>query len=348
MLTIIQPSDYIGSIIAYISWQNETTKRFVERFSADYSDGYHDDKIRKIERAWNDNERSIEPIFLGGGARPLFSETVTNLSAVLSAQYNKSDPLFTKYRSTLFDSLCKLVRNEGSKYWINYDLFPFTTNNIIEQCLNYFYFHDRQNTFFINSSGCDYILYVDLARHIFLNDKFIGSPMTNTEDHNTTWILNKLQEQCSNICNSTNQPHPLMLILLTSKNRFGAYIDVDRIHQVLNERFPGKIVTLVDACQDAHPFQNVDIIVYSKRFSTTSAIALVSQRLLKKYPELRTRMAPRTNFSIELLAQVRTYTLKPYKKAKKVQLGSLRTIDNTSDGVFIEQNSVNYIALYFL
>jgi len=208
-------------------------------------------------------------------------------------------------RSLLFDVLYQLVCEESSKYWNNYDLFPSTTSTgVIEKCLHYFYFRDRNNTYFINSSGSDYIPFVHLAQQIFSNDKFIGSPMTNPDDFNTEWILEKLIEQCTNICNKVNQSDPMIIILLTSKNRFGARIDVDRIHQKLVEKFPKKIVTLVDACQDGKAFEYVDIILYSKRFTLTGAVALINKQLTEKHKRLKKNMALVTSFPVNILAQV--------------------------------------------
>jgi len=305
---IIQPSDYAGTIPEYISWQNKTMKYFVEEFLPNYSENYYNQgEMNKIKEAWDWNERANEPIFLGGAARPLFSEKVTNFSDLLSSYYNKLDPLYAQNRSNLFDVLYRLVLEEGGKYWKNYDLFPSTTSKgVIEQCLLYFYFLNRNNTFFINSSGSDYIPFVHLAQQIFHDDKFFGSPMTNPDDHNTEWILKKLIEQCKNICKRMDKSHPLIIILLTSKNRFGARIDVDKIHQQLVNKFSGKIVTLVDACQDAQSFQDVDVILYSKRFTINGAIGLVNKRLIKEHDQLRKNMTLGVNFPVSILTQVST------------------------------------------
>ncbi|UJR17772.1 hypothetical protein I4U23_004670 [Adineta vaga] len=128
--------------------------------------------------------------------------------------------------------------------------------------------------------------------------------MTDPDDYNTEWILKKLTEQCNNICNRRNQTNPLIIILLTSKNRFGARIDVDRIHRELFKAFPGKIVTIVDACQDGQSYQDADVIIYSKRFTTTGAICLINKRLSKEHNELRKNMMLPTSFPVNILAQL--------------------------------------------
>jgi hypothetical protein len=304
--TMIQPKNYEDSIRAYISWQNETIKYFIDQIWSKYSMSDDNKEVsNNIEQAWNWNEQSNEGIFLGSAARPLFPEKITGFSDLLSSYYNKLDPLYVSNRSLLFDVLYQLVCEESSKYWNNYDLFRSTTSTgVIEKCLHYFYFHDRNNTYFINSSGSDYIPFVHLAQQIFSNDKFIGSPMTNPDDFNTEWILEKLIEQCTNICNKMNQSDPMIIILLTSKNRFGARIDVDRIHQKLVEKFPKKIVTLVDACQDGKAFEYVDIILYSKRFTLTGAVALINKQLTEKHKRLKKSMALVTSFPVNILAQV--------------------------------------------
>lgn len=84
----------------------------------------------------------------------------------------------------------------------------------------------------------------------------------------------------------------------------GARIDVEEIHQKLFERFSGKIVTFVDACQDGQSFQHVDIILYSKRFSITGAIGLINKRLIEKYDHLKQSMALMTSFPVNILAQM--------------------------------------------
>jgi len=222
--TMIQPQNYENSIRSYISWQNETIEYFVDQIWSEYSkNDDNKEACNNIERAWNLNEQLNEGIFLGGAARPLFPEKVTSFSDLLFSYYNKLEPLYVQNRSDLFDVLHRLAREEGGKYWENYDLFPSTTSTgVIEKCLHYFYFRDRNNTYFINSSGSDYIPFVHLAQQIFSNDKFVGSPMLNPDDFNTEWILTKLIEQCTNICNKVNQSDLLIIILLTSKNRFGA------------------------------------------------------------------------------------------------------------------------------
>lgn len=300
MQAMIQPQNYKNSIRAYISWQNGTVKDFIDRQK-------DDNKVSlRIKQAWDLNEQSNDGIFLGGAARPLFPEKITRFSDLLSSYYNKLDPLYVQNRSILFNVLCELVCEEADKYWKNYELFPSTsTTSVIEKCLHFFYFRDRNNTYFINSSGSDYIPFVHLAQKIFDNNKFIGSPMTNPDDHNTKWILTKLIEQCTNICNEPDQSNPIIIILLTSKNRFGARIDVDRIQRKLVEKFPGKIVTIVDACQDGQSFEYVDIILYSKRFTQTGAVCLINKGLTKKYGRLKQSMAMVTSFPISILAQVR-------------------------------------------
>ena len=306
MQTMIQPSNYAESIPNYFLWQNEAVKYFVEQFWPEYFKNCRDkQELHQIEQAWNCTEQTNDPMFFGGAARPLFSEKIIDFSHLLSSYYNKNDPVYTRHRSILFDVLSRLLREEAQKYWKNYEIFPSTTSiGVVEKCLTYFYFRGRNNTFFINSSGSDYIPFVRLAQQIFPIQKFVGSPMTDPDDHNTEWILKKLRDQCANILNEVNQSQSLIIILLTSKNRFGARIDVDHIHQKLHGKFPGKIVTLVDACQDAQFFESVDIILYSKRFTTTGAIALLNKRLVKEHEALRQNMKLITSFPVNILAQV--------------------------------------------
>jgi hypothetical protein len=306
MQTMIQPENYKNSICKYISWQNETVKYFIDRSWPEYSKHANNKEISiNIKEKWNCTEQSNRGIFLGGAARPLFPEKITRFSELLSSYYNKLDSIYVENRNNLFNALHELVREEASKYWKDYELFSSTsTIGVIEKCLHFFYFHDRNNTYFINSSGSDYIPFVNLARKIFFNNKFIGSSMINPDDHNTESILSKLIEQCTNICNELNQSNPLIIILLTSKNRFGARIDVDRIHQKLFQIFSNKIITLVDACQDGQSFKYVDIILYSKRFTQTGAVCLIKKKLIEKYGNLKQNMALVTSFPISILAQV--------------------------------------------
>jgi hypothetical protein len=300
---MIQPKYYKKSICEYISWQNDTVRYFIDQSWRDYSN--NEDVSKDIKEKWDCNGQSNEGIFLGGAARPLYPEKITRFSELLSSYYNKHDSIYLEHRNILFNALHELVHEEGQKYWKDYVLFPLTsTSSGIEKCLYFFYFNDRNNTYFINSSGSDYIPFVNLARQIFSNDKFIGSSMTNPDDHNTEWILSKLIEQCKNICNQSKESNPLIIILLTSKNRFGARIDVDRIHQKLTEQFQNQIVTFVDACQDGQSFENVDIVLYSKRFTQTGAICVIKKRLIEKYGHLKQNMTIVTSFPINILAQV--------------------------------------------
>ncbi|CAF1334285.1 unnamed protein product [Adineta ricciae] len=303
--SVIQPTDYDATIPEYMVLQNKTVKCFIDTLLHGVRESRGDaNDFNKIERAWNWNERIHEPMFFGGAARPLFSETVTNFSDLLTNFFNKNDPLYVKNRSKLFNALHRLVREEGKKYWKNYELYPSTASkDVLNQCYQYFYFRDRDNTYFINSSGCDYIPFVHLAQKIF-HENFIGSSMTDPDDFNTEWILARLVQECRNVCNRMRSSNPLILILLTSKNRFGARIDVDRIHQQLHQHFPNKIVTLIDACQDGQSFHNVDIIIYSKRFTTTGAIGLVHKRLSKEHNELQKNLTLGTSFPVSILAQL--------------------------------------------
>ena len=83
------------------------------------------------------------------------------------------------------------------RYWPDYEIFPCAASNtIIDKCLQYFFFKDRQNTWFINSSASDYIPFVSSAREIFA-EKFNGSDMSLPDQHNTEWILDNLKQRCS-------------------------------------------------------------------------------------------------------------------------------------------------------
>ncbi|CAF4404128.1 unnamed protein product, partial [Adineta steineri] len=124
--------------------------------------------------------------------------------------------------------------------------------------------------------------------------------------HNTEWILKNLKQRCLNIYNQNNNNNgidPIIIILLTSKNRYGERIDVDSIHLELSQHFSA-IVTIVDGCQDGQAFTNVDIVIYSKRFMQTGAIGLVNRTFLEKNPSLHKKLSLCTNFPIGILAQI--------------------------------------------
>ena len=126
--------------------------------------------------------------------------------------------------------------------------------------------------------------------------------MPSPEQHNTEWILRDLIERCAKI--DTDGPvRSTIVILLTSKNRFGHRIDVDLIHRELTARFSG-VFTLVDACQDGQVFTDVDFIVYTKRFTTTGALGLVNRTFLEKNALLSKKLTVSTSFPISIIAQL--------------------------------------------
>jgi hypothetical protein len=297
MRLMIKPTNYLNTITAYVQWQNETVRCFVERFKEKPTS----DRLNEIEHLWNWNFRENEGIFFGGAARPLHLKKVTEFSALMSIYYDTLWPIFKENRNALVEALNTLLHQESSTYWPKYDIFPCTSSNtIIDKCLQYFFFKDRQNTWFINSSASDYIPFISSAREIFA-EKFNGSDMSLPDQHNTEWILNNLKQRCSKIY--SEQSKPIIIIILTSKNRFGHRIDVDFIHTELTQRFP-TIVTIVDGCQDGQAFTEVDIVIYTKRFTTTGAIGLVNKIFLSKNSLLRKRLTVGTNFPIGILAQV--------------------------------------------
>ena len=120
------------------------------------------------------------------------------------------------------------------------------------------------------------------------------------EQHNIKWILRSLVERCSKI-EDGDLVKPTIVILLTSKNRFGDRIDVDLIHRELTERFRG-VFTLVEACQDGQAFTDVDVIVHTKRFTTTGALGLVNRTILAKNTLLSKKLTSSTSFPISILA----------------------------------------------
>jgi hypothetical protein len=69
---------------------------------------------------------------------------------------------------------------------------------------NIFFFKDRHNTWFLNSSSSNYIPFVKSAREIFVK-KFNGSNMSSPDQHNTEWILDNLKNRCLNIYKQHNQ-----------------------------------------------------------------------------------------------------------------------------------------------
>ncbi|CAF4694830.1 unnamed protein product [Rotaria sp. Silwood1] len=300
MHSMIKPTDYLNTIIAYVQWQNETVRCFVDQFNEKLRNTTFDE----IEYLWNWNYRANEGMYFGGAARPLHLKKVTEFSALMSIYYDKLWPIYKQNRSALFDALTTLLHQESRSYWLDYEIFPCTTSNtILDKCLQYFFFKDRKNTWFINSSLSDYIPFVSSAREIFA-EKFIGSNMIYPHQHNTEWILDNLKQRCSNIYDQQkNESNPIILILLTSKTRFGHRIDVDFIHSELSKRF-STIVTIVDACQDGQPFTDVDIAIYTKRFTPTGAIGLVNKTFLAKHGLLCKKLTVGTNFSVGILAQI--------------------------------------------
>jgi hypothetical protein len=298
--SMIQPTNYLNSIAAYVQWQNETVRCFVNQFKKKL----RDPKLDQIEHLWNWNCRENEGIYFGGAARPLHLKKVTEFSASMSIYYDTLWPLYKENRSALAESLNTLLRQESEKYWPDYEIFPCTTSNtIIDKCLQYFFFKDRQHTWFINSSASDYIPFVSSAREIFA-EKFVGSDMSSPDQHNIEWILANLKQRCSDIyCRENNGMKPIILIFLTSKNRFGCRIDVDLIHSQLSKQFP-TIVTIIDGCQDGKAFTEVDIVIYTKRFTTTGAIGLVHKTFLAKNSLLSKKLTASTNFSVGILAQL--------------------------------------------
>lgn len=301
MRTMIKPTNYLDTITSYVCWQNETVRYFVKRFK----EKPRSTRLNEIERMWNWNLRENESIFLGGAARPFHLKKVTDFSAIMSVYYDTLLPLYKENRNRLVEALNILLRQESSTYWPNYDIFPCAnSNNIIDKCLQYFFFRNRQNTWFINSSSSDYIPFISSAREIFA-DKFIGSRMKLPSEHNTEWILNELRQHCLSISNrSKNDTNSLVIIiLLTSKDRFGHRINIDLIHSTLTKEF-SSVVTIVDGCQDGQSFTEVDIAIYSKRFTTTGAIGLLNKIFLSKHPLLVKKLTVGTSFPIGILAQV--------------------------------------------
>ena len=300
MMTMIKPTNYLDTITAYVKWQNETVRCFVEQFNAKPRNS----RLDEIEDLWNWNSRATEKIFFGGAARPLHLKKVNEFSALMSINYDKLLPVYKENRNTLVEAVNTLLREESRRYWPDYEIFPCAASNtIIDKCLQYFYFKDRQNTWFINSSASDYIPFVSSAREIFA-EKFIGSNMSSPDEHNTEWILNNLRQRCSDIYNQqNNEIKPTIIILLTSKNRFGHRIDVDCIHSELNMWF-STIVTIVDGCQDGQVFNDVDIVVYTKRFTTTGALGVLNKTFLSKNPFLAKKLTVSTSFPIGILAQI--------------------------------------------
>jgi hypothetical protein len=300
MRLMIKPTNYLNTITAYVQWQNETVRCFVERFKEKPTN----DRLNEIEHLWNWNFRANEGMFFGGAARPLHLKKVTDFSALMSVYYDTLWPLYKENRNALVEALNTLLHQESRTYWPKYEIFLCASSNtIIDKCLQYFFFKDRRNTWFINSSASDYIPFVSSAREIFA-EKFNGSDMSLPVQHNTEWILDNLKKRCSKIYNQQNNGiHPTIVILLTSKNRFGHRIDVDFIHSELTKRF-STIVTIVDGCQDGQAFTEVDIIIYTKRFTTTGAIGLVNKIFLSKNSLLSKKLTVGTNFLVRLLAQV--------------------------------------------
>jgi len=300
MRLMIKPINYLDTISAYVQWQNNTVRCFVEQYKAKPTS----DRLNEIEQLWNWNLRANEGMFFGGAARPLHLKKVTEFSSIMNVYYDTLWPLFKENRNALVEALNILLHQESKIYWPKYEIFPCVSSNaIIDKCLQYFYFKDRQNTWFINSSASDYIPFVSSAREIFA-ERFNGSDMNLPQQHNTEWILDNLKQRCLNIDRQqNNEIKPVIIILLTSKNRFGHRIDVDLIHSELTKRF-STVVTIVDACQDGRAFTEVDIAIYTKRFTTTGAVGLVNQIFLSKNSLLRKKLTVATSFPVGILAQI--------------------------------------------
>ena len=298
MRSIIQPSDYRRTIAGYLRWQLRTVQCFIE----EHERRPRTERLNDIEHLWDWNHRAKEAMFFGGAARPLHLKTVTEFAALMSIYYDSLWPIFKDNRHTLAEALNGLLRDECHKYWPDYQIFPSTGSaTIVDKCLQYFFFRDRGKIWFINSSASDYIPYVHAARGIFA-ERFIGSTMSSPEQHNTEWILKSLIERCANI-DPDELVKPTIVVLLTSKNRFGHRIDVDRIHRELTGRFPSA-VTLVDACQDGQTYTDIDILVYTKRFTTSGALGLVNRAFLAKNALLAKTLTVSTSFPISILAQL--------------------------------------------
>ena len=297
---MIKPTDYQTTIEDYVRWQNETVRCFQEQ----YRIKERCNRLTEIERLWNWNLRENEGLYFAGAARPFHLKKVTDFAAMMSIFYDRLWPIFKTNRDTLARVLDALLRKESSIRWPNYDIFPCISSiTIIDKCLQYFYFKNRDNTWFINSSLSDYIPYVNSAREIFAN-KFIGSDMQHPSEHNTEWIYRNLRKHCSRICREENNDKcPIIIILLTSKTRLGQRIDVDYIHCQITREF-STVITIVDGCQDGQTFTDVDIIIYSKRFSTTGAIALINKIFLSKHLLLSRKLTVGVSFPVNILAQI--------------------------------------------
>ncbi|UJR30281.1 hypothetical protein I4U23_017819 [Adineta vaga] len=299
----IKPRNYLQTIKDYVQWQHHTIQCFVEQFH----EKPRDNRLAEIIRLWDWNNRANEGMFFGGAARPLHVKIVTDFSALMSIYYDRLWPLYKENRDKLPAALYTLLHEESEKYWPDYEIFPCTASQtIIDKCFQYFYFQDRHNTWFINSSGSDYIPFVNSAREIFA-EKFCGANMSSPDQHREEWILKNLKKRCLDIYRSdTNNVVQTIIILLTSKNRFGYRIDVDYIHLRLNAELSNhvKLITIVDGCQDGVAHKNVDLIVYTKRFTTTGAMAVVNKEFLLKNPMLRNKLTAGVNFPISILAQI--------------------------------------------
>jgi len=300
MRSIIQRTDYLNTIVAYLQWQYKTVRCFVDQYKLKP----RTDRLDNIERLWNWNHREKESMFFGGAARPLHLKTVNEFSALMSIYYDRLCPLYKENRGSLAEALNTLLHQESEIYWPDYEIFPCNASNtIIDKCLQYFFFKDRQNTWFLNSSASDYIPFVNSAQEIFA-EKFNGSDMSIPDQDNTEWILDNLKKRCSNIYKQQNQKiNPTIIVLLTPKNRLARRINVDFIHSELSKRFPS-IITIVDGCQDGQAFTDADILIYTKRFTTTGAIGLINKIFLAKNPTLCTKLTVGNNFSIGTLAQI--------------------------------------------
>lgn len=297
--SIIQPENYKETIMKYFEWIRATSWHFYQAYLSKSTT----EDFQQIMRSWDWNNSSDEGIFFGGSARPLHIETVNQFSNLIDKSYDSVLPSYKRNRAELANALIDNLNEQAKHFWPDYEIFfSHSSIIIISTCYHHFILRDPLNTWFVQSSASDYIPFVHLAREIF-GERFIGSNMTDPSQHTS----DNIKQHCLSVCEMIQKSNktgiqPIIVILLTSKNRYGQKIDVDAIHTDLTRTYE-RVVTIVDGCQDSQPYNEVDIIIYSKRFATRGAICLLKNIFNEKNSNISSKLRNAANFPIRTVAQ---------------------------------------------
>ena len=106
---MIKPTNYLNTITAYVQWQNETVRCFVEQFKAKP----RSDRLNEIEHLWNWNCRANERnVFWWSCSSTSFKKS-NEFSALMSIYYDTLWPLFKENRNALVEALNTLLHQES-------------------------------------------------------------------------------------------------------------------------------------------------------------------------------------------------------------------------------------------